>query len=226
VDAARTKLAAREQSGIEWSKKKSFLTRDMVEPEAETLGSPFVRFALDPAILGPVCDYLGVLPVLRYVDVWYSRHVPGPATKSQLWHCDNAEVSQVKVFVHCSDVEPTSGPLTVVNASTSRRLMRELDYEFKGPKSRVGDEVMDDKAPPAERARFTGQAGTAVFVDTSRCFHLGSRVSEEGPPRLVTIFQYVTPWAFSFEGDYRPHLPFRDLAADAATPAERLVLGG
>jgi hypothetical protein len=187
------------------------------------LDSPYLRFALSDDVLAVVTDYLGLVPVLTYVDVWYSAHVEKDPFSSQLWHLDHADVTQVKVFLHCDDVGLPSGPLTVLDAASSRRLAKLVRYRFT--EARVQDDAVtgavgDDAATP-----LTGPKGTAAFVDTSRCFHQGSRVDAGAPPRKLVLFQYLTPYAFDFVGDHRTEGPFRDLAGDASTDRERLVLG-
>ena len=71
---------------------------------------------------------------------------------------------------------------------------------------------------------LSGPAGTVDFVDTSRCFHFGSRVDADGRPRRIAVFQYLTPYSFKF-ADHRNQAGFRHLATAGSTPLERLVLG-
>jgi hypothetical protein len=47
---------------------------------------------------------------------------------------------------------------------------------------------------------MTGEAGTAIFADTSSCFHYGSR-SEK--PRMMAFFQYFAPTAFKLSSRSR-----------------------
>jgi hypothetical protein len=150
--------------------------------------------------------------------------VGGEARSSQLFHLDGADVSQVKLFVHCTDVIEASGPLTVLDAATSRRLAKKLGYRIGD--SRVSDErVAEVLGDAAEPVSLTGRRGTAHFVDTSRCFHFGSRVLSDSPPRTVAIFQYLTPYAFAFTADHREEAPYRHLASEALPERQRLVLG-
>jgi hypothetical protein len=63
-------------------------------------------------------------------------------------------------------------------------------------------------------------------VDTSRCFHFGSRVEDEAEPRLVAMIQYSTPFSFMLPRDPRRRAPFRHLGGPDAAELERLVLAG
>jgi hypothetical protein len=187
------------------------------------LESAYLRFALSDDVLAVVSGYLGLLPVLTYIDVWYSCHVDGAPYSSQLWHLDHADVTQVKVFLQCDDVGLSSGPLTVLDATTSRRLAKQVRYTFR--QSRLDDDAVAGAVGRDAATPLDGPKGTAAFVDTSRCFHLGSRVDAGAPPRKLVLFQYLTPHAFAFQCDHRLEGPFRGLATDASPERERLILG-
>ncbi len=79
--------------------------------------------------------------------------------------------------------------------------------------------------PGAREHAILGSARTTVFLDTSRCFHFGSRVASDAPPRLVTMVQYQTPYSFMIPADAHVALPFRCLLTPSLTPLQRLVLG-
>jgi hypothetical protein len=203
---------------------KDHLTTNLLPRESISLDSSFVRLALDDEILAAVSTYLGIVPVLNTVDVWHSRPVGGEERSSQLFHLDNADVTQIKLFVHCTDVGDASGPLSVLDVACSRRLARKTDYRIGD--SRVSDERAAEKlGSDAEPISLTGPRGTAHFVDTSRCFHFGSRVQRASSPRTVVVFQYLTPYAFAFARDHREEAPFRHLASEALSERQRLVLG-
>jgi hypothetical protein len=192
-------------------------------PESELdLGSPYMRLALSEEVVAIASDYLGMIPILTYVDVWYSPHVDRPTWSSQLFHLDHADVTQLKLFLHCGDVTPASGPLTVLTASDSRRLAKRVNYRLE--QTRVTDETVNTALGP-DRSVLDGPRGTAYFVDTSRCFHFGSRVEAGAPPRQLVVFQYLTPYAFEFRDDYRREAPYRGLAEDGTSEPSRLLLG-
>ena len=60
--------------------------------------------------------------------------------------------------------------------------------------------------------RSSDAPGTVCFVDTTQCFHFGSRVESGTAPRLVTMIQYLTPSSFMLPRDHRHGSPFRHLA--------------
>jgi hypothetical protein len=220
VAASRRLIAALGDTGIPDSRK-AHLTTNLLSGDLD-LASPFMRLALDERILSAVSAYLGVVPVLKAVDVWHSRHLPGVPHSSQLFHLDSADTTQVKLFLHCSDVDAASGPLTVLAASSSKKLARRLDYRLGH--SRVTDEQVEATIGAGREAVLTGPAGTIHLVDTSRCFHFGSRLGEGAPARTVAVAQYLTPYAFVFQRSYRDEAPYRHLARGGSR-LQRLALG-
>ncbi len=204
---------------LERGTKGGFIARGFLREESLQLGSPYFDFALDERVVGTVAAYLGVVPILADVDVWYSAHHPKAPKSSQLWHLDHADTTQIKVWIHVDEIDARSGPLTVLPAEGSTRVAESNDYDF-GDSYRLADDAV-----PADRCvALAGPAGTVDFVDTSRCFHFGSRVDAKGRPRRIAVFQYLTPYSFKF-ADHRNQAGFRHLATAGSSPLERLVLG-
>jgi hypothetical protein len=187
-----------------------------------TMESPVMRFALRDDVLAAVCGYLGMVPFLSTITVFHSDTVPGDPTSSQLHHCDGDDVTQVKIFVYCSDVDPPSGPLTVLDAASSARVRKAVGYQFR---QRLTDQQVAGVLGPGADHAILGPSGTTAFLDTSRCFHYGSRVAPDAPARLVTMIQYQTPYSFMLPRSERASLPFRRLVTPALPPLQRLVLG-
>jgi hypothetical protein len=181
-----------------------------------------VRFALREDVLAAVSRYLGVIPFLSVISVFHSDVVEGVPTSSQLHHCDGDDVTQIKVFVYCSDVGPEAGPLTVLSAEASDRVRRATGYQFR---QRLTDQQVHDIVGTGSEHAILGPAGTTVFVDTSRCFHFGSRVNPGAQPRLVTMIQYQTPYSFMLPTSAQATLPFRRLIDRGTSRLQRLVLG-
>jgi hypothetical protein len=203
------------------STKGSYLTQGLLTDLS--LDSPYLRLVLDKAVVAPITSYLGMVPVLHSIDLWYSCHRAEAPIRSQRWHLDSGDTTQVKVWIHCSDVGEPSGPLTVIDATTSHQIADRLGYDF-GDGHRVDDRDLEQLAGPTV-TRLEGPVGTVHFVDTSRCFHMGSRVAPSGTPRRVFVAQYLTPYAFRFRPDHLQKAPYRHLAQAGTTELERLLLG-
>jgi hypothetical protein len=208
---------------VEHGGKSDFIARGFLPDTAFSLDSPYFRVALDERVVGPVSAYLGVVPVLTDVDVWYSMHHPNPPKRSQLWHLDSDDTTIVKVWIHLSDVDAQSGPLTAFGAADSARLAEVLGYDYADG-YRVADDRVNEVLGPEHRVSLVGPAGTVDFIDTCRCFHFGSRVSVDGAPRRLLMIEYQTPYSFEF-ANHRKEAPYRALIPSASTDLQRLLLG-
>jgi hypothetical protein len=221
ADAASEQLRSIDPSSMEREGKKPFML-PILDQGSLTADSPFVRFALRDDVVRAVTSYLGVTPILSSINVYYSRSVERELISSQLFHLDGDDTRQIKVFILSTAVDEASGPLMIMDAQTSERLRRELGYKFK---SRVDDEEATATLGSLDLTAVVGEPGTTCFVDTSRCFHYGSRVESDALPRLVTIVQYLTPYSFMLPRDYREGAPYRHLATEQSGQLEQLVLG-
>ena len=109
---------------------KPFMTR-LGDMRALTLDSPFLQFALRRDIVASAAAFLGLVPIIQFANVYHSSAAGDELAKSQLYHCDSDEVTQVKVFVFCEDVTTESGPLTVIPANLSQRVRDHTRYKYQ-----------------------------------------------------------------------------------------------
>ena len=137
----------------------------------------------NPELGRAILEYLGGTATLRSLDLLRSTWSSHPTYSSQLYHLDGDATPQVKVMVFCSDVTMESGPLTVLDADISKRIQKQLGYK-------TTRRLTDEQVLPAVGTPLLGPAGTVALVDTSRCFHYGSRVVQ-GAERLVAVYQWV-----------------------------------
>jgi len=199
--------------------RKRFL-QNVIECSLLDLTSPLMRLALRDDLLATVSNYLGVPPLLSAISVFVSEPTDDGQRSSQLFHCDGDDVRQVKVFVLCSDVDETSGPLTLLDSEASSQVMAATKYRFR---QRLSDAQVHAVVEAGREVSVLGPAGTTVCIDTSRCFHYGSRVAPGAPPRLVTMIQYQTPYSFMLP---ERSLQFRHLVNEELSSLQRLALGG
>jgi hypothetical protein len=213
VDLTRPGLSKKARSG--------FMV-PLLDTATVTLDSPMLRLALRPDIIAAVSSYLGMVPVIAYLQVYYSEANSDEARSSQLFHCDADATSQVKIFVLCSEVTRSNGPLTLLDAKTSRGVRSRLGYHFGG---KIKDKRLAGIVDESDHHPIVGAPGTVCFVDTTQCFHFGSRVESGTAPRLVTMIQYLTPSSFMLPRDHRDGSPFRHLATAQMPRVSRMVLG-
>jgi hypothetical protein len=147
--------------------------------------SPFVRYAMQPAILDAVAAYLGETPWLRYILLTESVFQEGDLRYSQKWHLDYDDVRMVKLFVYLSDVRRTEdGPFRLIPAPQSRRVRNSFVHRHLGDadvfRTIEKDAIVDIEGP----------ALRSFLVDTHRVYHCGSRMAP-GHTRLLYTALYT-----------------------------------
>jgi ectoine hydroxylase-related dioxygenase (phytanoyl-CoA dioxygenase family) len=128
------------------------------------------------------------------VLILYSPNTSEGLSVSQKFHVDPEGTRQVKLFMAIREVTKHNGPFTFVPKSLSRKMLDSGDSRFQV--TRVQDDHIMEYAPQHEWVAHVGKPGDAVFVDTSGCFHFGSRQSKQ--PRYLLYVQYHDPFSSMF----------------------------
>jgi hypothetical protein len=184
--------------------------------------SPIVRLATHPRLLKPLAQYLGVVPILQYVQLMYSPNDRKAENSAQAFHLDGQDVRSLQVFVYLDDVTEDNGPVTVVNAAASERLARTLRYRKTPTTKRVDDETVRRIVGDGNLRVMTGKAGSVCIFDGDRCFHFGSRKATK--PRRILQYEYVSPFAFVLPRRWWEGLRYTHLGRSDAPDWERSVL--
>jgi len=222
IDEVQRILKDKDIEAIRKASTKPYLVR-LMEPDEIEADSEIFRFVSHPSILGAVRKYLKCDPLLTYVSVWYSPNDGEQAEGSQKYHLDHEDFRQIKGFLYIEDVAPENGPFTLVPADSSHKIEDALNYKATEESKRVEDEDVQRIAGADQETSLTGEKGTLALVDTSACFHYGSRKGKK--PRLVLTFQYMTPFAFVMPWMWtRKHYMAR-LRRQASTPEQKKLLG-
>ena len=187
--AGETKLArADEAAGHQVSEHKDFWVRLLDEDMQDGMlpvESPFVRFALQPAVVGVLGRVLGELPQLDYVLLTLSKEKGTEFAYSQLWHRDYDDVRTIKLFVYLTDVENESdGPFTFLPGPVSDRFGFAL-------RSHRSDKEILKQAQANEMKSIVAPRLSTFMVETSRCLHMGSRLAP-GHSRLLYTATFIT----------------------------------
>lgn len=156
----------------------------------------FLNFITSSEVLAVAMDYLKTIPVLsmtrppgvRFMEsnADLDPGADGPFRESQLYHLDIHDTPLIYILVAVQDITPSSGPWTFLPDSVSTRATKELRYREKGVSYRVTDEMMYGAIDPSEAISFACPKGSVLFIDSSRCFHYGSRNSR--PPRYQVMY--------------------------------------
>lgn len=211
-DLARESAAVVERGVSSRSKSKDYFFELLMAGDLR-VDSPFVRNALQQDVLTLVAHYLGQVPHLNGISLFATRRSSRPSwTVSQRWHRDYDDRRMVKLFVFTTPVtQESNGPFTFIPASYCDSLRIPL-YPVHKP-----DAYMEKIAPGHPVVACYGPAlENALLIDTYRCFHLGSRITDDS---MRVAYQACYTTAAPFYAYRRPTEPSPDMAAVA-----RLVL--
>ena len=186
-----------------------------VQRKDRSYASAINRLAIHPEVLRVVSNYMGALPLLYRINILYSPNDEVVEQSSQFYHLDPEDVITCKIFIFVEDVDVDTGPTTLLPADRSLAVRHAITYR----KGRVADDVIERLGGDQHLIEATGAAGTMAFLDTCRCFHMGSRKASK--PRYAIMLQYLSPYAacFPLEGPLGP-LP----VGIAAIPPEPTLL--
>ncbi|NWG24076.1 MAG: hypothetical protein HXY30_06595 [Pseudorhodoplanes sp.] len=195
MDAVAAANRIRESKTLDGKFKKPFFV-NLLEPADLDNNPELLALARSRPVLEAAAAYLGTVPELSGIGVFLS-----PANqsleKSQQYHTDDVDTTQVKCFVNCNDIGPNNGPFTFITADASDALRRKLKHGWRGP--RLSDEDVTKNCSPEDVVSITGGPGHGVLVDSSRCLHFGSRCREGY--RLVIMFQLTRRPSLAIESD-------------------------
>lgn len=146
--------------------------------------------AVSPTLIGILSDYLGSIPRLRYVQIWYSEPVDTPF-ESMLYHLDRPYFGHLGLCINLIDTTAHQGPFTFLPRSATSQLRKAISYDHRYSlgKGRISDQEIASHVSANEIVSLIGPAGSAGIVDTSNCFHLGSRC--ESGVRVMAQLRYT-----------------------------------
>jgi len=219
-----------ERGGQRWEDVRKIFLQSILPADGHLRYGSLVDFVTSPEVLEPVTEIAGFVPHLseaqpRGIRLMESStdHDPTPEVwrLSQFWHMDYHATPTIYVIVAVRDIGPEDGPMHFLGAAASKRVAESLDYGARNSPYRVVDESVEPLIDPDEVQSFTGPAGTALFLDSSRCFHFGSRNPRSR--RYHLQYAYVSPVRNDFGDILRDGLdypvgpedpPYRRLALD------------
>ncbi|HEX9213825.1 MAG TPA: hypothetical protein VF901_25195 [Bradyrhizobium sp.] len=164
----------------------SLLDEDLVNGSF-SIDHAFVRYALQPAALRIIGDFMHDLPQLSDVLLTLSQPTPDkPLSYSQLWHLDHDDKRVCKLFIYLTDVRDTAdGPLTFIPAPSSKPFRNTI-------KSHMSDDKVFAKVDRSAVKELVAPRLTSFIVNTARCLHMGSRIQSDRT-RLLYTATYIQP---------------------------------
>jgi hypothetical protein len=159
--------------------------RDVTDPR----NAVFVKFALQPRILGLVRKHFRMPFRLNEVTVLLDRPTSGPAVESQLWHRDPDDWITVSVFVYLSSVGTDTAPFCYIPLDQSRKLYGKVGKFRQFPTWHlISDATMEALVPRKQWVEVIGQRGTVTFIDSASCYHRGKQAVSAGRLSMHLIF--------------------------------------
>lgn len=157
-----------------------------------------VEIATSGPLAKSAAAYFGVVPRLENIDLWVTRpniHEDG-LYNSQLFHLDKVGDGYFSIFVNVFEVTAENGPVTVLPADKSAVVRRATNYERRSVfgNGRISDEELLASCRREDIIELCGPAGSGAMVDTSRCFHYGSRC--RAGERVILVLSYVPAYRF------------------------------
>lgn len=157
-------------------------------------------FATSSEVLLPIIRYMKLIPVLSVSkplgvrlnesDVRFAPSSNGAYQESQLFHRDFHDAPMVYCIVTLREVTLRCGPFSILPASESQKATAALKYGARGSAYRITDDQMYAVADRSRLVEQIAPPGTILFVDSSACFHYGSRDAQD--PRYLMMYAYVS----------------------------------
>ena len=172
--------------------------QDMWSPADLERYPSFLDFATSTDVLATVSSYLRCIPSLSTTLPSGIRLVESNACfddqgdsphDSQLYHIDYYSMPNVYVLVLLRDTTFEHGPWTFLPRACSQIVGEKLGYWKRGKPYRVSDEEVYSVADRSQAIEFAYPRGTVLFIESSGCFHYGSRNSVI--PRFQLMYAYT-----------------------------------
>lgn len=212
-----------ERAGTRLKKRayRSYFQNLWTRPDVDRYPS-FLDFATSNGVLAPVADDLESIPVLSNIappgirftesNVAYDDE-PDRPKDSQLFHIDYYSLPNVYVIVLLRDTTHECGPLTFLPRSVSRKVAAKLKYWSRRCPYRVADEDIYALVDRKDVIEFCGKRGTVLYIESSGCFHYGSRNAVK--PRFQLMLGYTGAFRTDFSEVVKDVEPFPIRASDS-----------
>lgn len=143
---------------------------------------PEIQEILTPQIIEALSNYYGTHAGIGTVNVRRNLPVDKEAPHgvySSDWHTDQRMPVMLKMFYLVHDTTEQDGPFHVINRTATRRAL-ETDYKNR---EESGTRVENQ----GDIVKFTGKAGTIMFVNTTQCLHKAGQPEKGRYRDLIAI---------------------------------------
>lgn len=190
--------------------------QNILPADAATRYPSLIDFGTSSRVLAVVAPAYGFVPhfstsLPRGIRLQESSNVHDPTPlapwrDSQNWHRDYHIEPTFYVITLIREVTDDCGPLHWVSASVSRRVSEAFGYRSRHCSYRITDEQFFSVVDPSEVHKLVGPPGTTLFIDSTACFHMGSR--NPVVPRYQVQYAYSSPVKSDFSEIIRVQLSY------------------
>ena len=172
---------------------KSYLRNLLLDENEEDINC-FLKFFLQEKFINIVKKYLETEPLLVELKLLWSPNLDNinNSSGSQLFHLDYDDDKIVKFFFNIFDVTSKSGPLQIIDSINSKIIKN----KFKIDLGKHDDVSVMSNLDNRDIVTLTGASGDLTLVDTSSCFHRGSK--EVQTDRLILYCNFVSRNSYRF----------------------------
>lgn len=155
----------------------------------------FLDFILNDYFLKIIKEYLEEEPLLIELKLLLSPtnlESDNQLQGSQLFHRDFDDEKIVKIFFYLTDIDDKTGPLQILGSDISNKITKNNRLNYALHSDKIENFVNKDK----DILTLKGKKGDCFFVDTSNCYHRGSRLMKKD--RYILYANFSTRSNFRF----------------------------
>ena len=143
----------------------------------------------------PLVNYFEHVPVLNMMALWHSPNKKYEKGRSQDFHLDCEDTKQIKVFIALDKITLKSGPMNIITANESERIMNYFNRNTLGyvNSKKISDSEIFKHINKSKVKTLVAEKGDILMVDTCRCYHYGSRKGKK--PRKLIIFHFTSAYS-------------------------------
>ena len=150
--------------------------------------NPMVKIALEPQILSIAGAYLQQTAFLDYILLTLSSFGGDTLKSSQLWHFDRDDTRMLKLFVYLTDVKSESdGPFTFIDKIQSNLIKNSFIMRH------LEDSEVNRYVKKSDYIQMIRPKLSCFLVDTSVCYHMGSRLPPDHSRVMLTALFLAPP---------------------------------
>ena len=140
----------------------------------------------------PLVNYFEHVPVLNMMALWHSPNKKYEKGRSQDFHLDCEDTKQIKVFIALDKITLKSGPMNIITANESERIMNYFNRNTLGyvNSKKISDSEIFKHINKSKVKTLVAEKGDILMVDTCRCYHYGSRPGTV--PRNLLFLQFLS----------------------------------